>query len=364
MIISEEFFKLVLDSIQDVIKIVDSQLRIIFVNGAAEEIIGRKREEIIGLKCYEVFHGGKPCHPCIVEEVFSSNRMFRDTREVVGPDGQKRVFEVTGFPVIGPDGGIERVIEISRDITYLKKIEQELIKREKLAIVGEMAAGLAHEIRNPLSSIMASARLLREHRDGLSDEEYRVLTETIERESRRLEMLISDFMTFARPKAPKFELLDVNQILRDALKVLRYNPDLFRDVEVVEELDPDLPPTKVDPYQMEQVFLNIILNALQAMREGGRLTLSSERVEDEICLIVSDTGIGIEPDKMDRIFVPFYTDKPQGTGLGLSIAQRIIDQHDGRIEVESEPGRGATFKVFLPIRGSEGEGEGQDTHSR
>ncbi|HID56401.1 TPA: PAS domain S-box protein [Candidatus Poribacteria bacterium] len=363
MIISQEFFKLILDSIQDVIKIVDNRLRIIFVNRAAEEIIGRGREEIIGLKCYEVFHGGRPCRPCVVEEVFLSNRTFRDTREVIGPDGQKRVFEVTGFPVIGPDGNIERVVEISRDITYLKKIEQELIKREKLAIIGEMAAGLAHEIRNPLSSIMASARLLKEHRDELSDEEYSVLTETIEKESRRLEMLLSDFMAFARPKAPRFELLDVNQILSDALKVLRYNPDLFQSVEVIEKLDPNLPPIRVDPYQMEQAFLNIILNALQAMRGGGRLTLRSERIGDEICLSISDTGIGIEPDKMDKIFAPFYTDKPQGTGLGLSIAQRIVEQHDGRIEVESQPEKGSTFKVFLPIKGSEEEGEGKDTHS-
>lgn len=362
-VISEDFFRLVLDSIQDAIKIVDGELRIIFINRAAEKIVGRNREEIIGLRCYEIFHNGKPCDPCIVEEVFSESRMFRDTREIIGSDGRRHIFEVTAFPVVGPDGEIERAVEISRDITYLKQLEQELVKREKLAMVGELAAGLAHEIRNPLSAIMASAKLLREHRDDLSEEDYRTLTETIEKESRRLEALLSDFMTFAKPKVPKPELMDLNQIVRDAVRVLKYDPEQLHGIEIIEELDPTLPPTMVDPYQIEQVFLNVLLNAVQAMRRGGRLTLRSGKENGEIWFAISDTGIGIASEKMDKIFKPFFTDKPQGTGLGLSIAQRIVEEHDGRIEVMSKPGRGSIFTIFLPIRGPEGRVDGEGPHS-
>lgn len=228
----------------------------------------------------------------------------------------------------------------------LEQQQEQLIRSDRLATVGELAAGLAHELRNPLAGIAGALHVLGNQLPP--DDTSRSLLADVQSQITRMNKTLTDLLQHARPAEPQRIAIDLNALLEQSLRFLPRG-----SIEIVRQLDDSLPPLHVDPNLLHQAFLNILVNARQAMPHGGRLTLGTrvDRANGRaVEVLISDTGVGIAREHLDRIFQPFFTTKSQGTGLGLAIAARVIEQHGGRITVQSAEGRGTTFTIALPAR--------------
>ncbi|MBI5376635.1 MAG: HAMP domain-containing protein [Candidatus Schekmanbacteria bacterium] len=226
-----------------------------------------------------------------------------------------------------------------------------LAQSEKLASLGQLASGIAHEIQNPLAGISGALRVI--HSEYLSqhtDQELKDIIDKILSQIDRLSKTTKDILSFARPSVPMFVPTNINSVIEKSLFFARQNAK-NNGVDIREELSNDIPETKADSELLKQVFLNIMLNGIQSMPEGGTLTVSSDMGDGGVSIVVSvsDTGCGIPKDKLKNIFNPFFTTKHQGTGLGLYIVKDIVDSHNGRIEVESNNSKGSIFKVYIPV---------------
>ena len=248
--------------------------------------------------------------------------------------------------------------KIQKTTADLRKTEAQLIRSEKLAALGQLAAGIAHEIRNPLTSINILIHSLTENLPSENSrwEDLKV----IEEEILRINEIVDQFLRFAKPASPLFEKVDLIPIFEETLQLLR--PQLERGKISVQKEFGSLPSITVDKEQMKQVILNLLMNAIQAMPKGGRLSLAGRASRDGhwIELLIQDSGIGILLQDMDKLFNPFFSTKEGGIGLGLSIAHRIIDQHHGKIEVESNPGKGTLFTLSIPISSEEEDADHSD----
>ncbi len=245
-------------------------------------------------------------------------------------------------------GGTRCTISVTRDITERRNAEVMMQRAEQLKAVGEVAVGLAHEIKNPLAGIKSSIEVLHDESACLG-EDADVLLKVI-REIRRIEMLLKDLLNFARPPKPQFIPVDLNSILNSTLEL---SVDTGRPGIIAEiEFDRRIPATMADPMQLKQVFLNLVLNAIEAMHGGGILRVKTiyDEASRTIEIVISDTGKGIDKEWMDKLFHPFFTTKPKGTGLGLAISKRLIEEHGGTISVQSTPGSGTTFTIKLPVK--------------
>ncbi len=238
-----------------------------------------------------------------------------------------------------------------RDEKLRQQAQEEIMKSERLAMVGQLAAGVAHEINNPLGGILLFSRLLLQK--APAEGTTRDNLERIEKDAKRCQSIVQGLLDFARQREPKIETLELNDLLEKTVNLFE-NQSLFHNIEIVKHYQSDLPVIRCDPAQLQQVFVNIIMNAADAMNDKGVLTIVSRSVEGDDYIEVSftDTGDGIPADKLDRVFEPFFTTKGvgQGTGLGLSISYGIIQKHGGTIKVSSQLGQGSTFVVSLPKR--------------
>jgi two-component system NtrC family sensor kinase len=239
----------------------------------------------------------------------------------------------------------QRVEERTRE---LQEARDQLVQTEKLASIGELAAGVAHEINNPIGVILGFAQVLLKRIDETSPV-YKPLS-TIEREGLRCKRIVQGLLDFARQSKPSPRRVNVNDVIEDAVVLMEHQAN-SSNVRLAKAFAPDMPDVVADANQLQQVFFNIILNAYHAMPNGGDLRITSRRLGNEVHIIFADTGIGIPPENLKRIFDPFFTTKEvgQGTGLGLSISYGIVEQHGGTIEVSSQPSTGATFVVKLPV---------------
>jgi two-component system sensor histidine kinase HydH len=235
--------------------------------------------------------------------------------------------------------------QLKEQADLILEIEEQLRRADRLSALGELSAGMAHEIRNPLGSIRGTAEILQ---DGIesSDPRYE-FTRILIKEVDRLNRVVQNFLDFARPAEKERSAVDVGGLLREVLTLTRLHAQK-NGVKIELEVG-ETPPVQANPEQIKQAFLNLILNALQAMPDGGTLTLAAETEEDRLRLRFSDTGQGIPQENLERVFNPFFTTRSNGTGLGLAITHRIIQGHGGRMEVESRVGEGTTFTVILPV---------------
>ncbi len=237
----------------------------------------------------------------------------------------------------------------------LKDAQEELVRKEKLAILGQLAGGVGHDLRNPLGAIKNAAYFLNMVLKE-PDPEVKETLEILEKEVGTSEAIISSLLDFARAKSPTKRKISVNEILQETLSRIT----VPENVEVVQELDETLPKSLVDPDQLGQVFGNIILNGIQAMTEGGQLTIKSEApAPGRVSVFITDTGVGIPEEQLEKLFEPLYTTRAKGIGLGLAIVKTLVEGHRGTIEVESEPGKGSTFTVKLPTGMEESKGAGE-----
>ena len=238
---------------------------------------------------------------------------------------------------------------ILRDLTDTKKLEEQVRRADRLAVTGELAAGVAHEVRNPLTAITGYLQLLAV--DFQSEDPRHEFTRIISKEIDRLNHLIDQLLYFSRPLPPRFLPVDLHKVIDETLLLIN-NPAIRKKVMIETDYAPGLPPVKIDIFQFKQVLINIILNGIQAIKHTGTLTLrtSYHPASAQVCVKIQDTGRGIPPENIPRLFDPFYTTKEKGTGLGLLVADKIMEIHQGYIEVESEVGRGTCFSLYLPVK--------------
>lgn len=247
----------------------------------------------------------------------------------------------------GEMGEISTAInDMARSLAAKKRLEDQVQRAERLALAGELAAGLAHEIRNPMMAVKGFAQLLKEDITPAEQAEY---ADIINRETARMNRLIEELLTFARPPATDVRSVDVNAVVADSLFLLE--PKAVRNrVEISRDLAPGLPQVKVDSERLKQVLINILINAVQAVEKGGEIRIATyyNPGDATVRISVTDTGVGIDPENIGKLFDPFFTTKDEGTGLGLSVAERLMESWGGKILVDSTFGRGSVFTLVLP----------------
>jgi signal transduction histidine kinase len=328
------------DGLGEGLELVDAEFTIHHANRWMSQQFG----PVVGRRCYEVLTANnQPCHGCPLAQ---RDVMGAPARlEITGPD--ERRFLLTCSPVRQADGQIF-LLELVNDITEQERLRQRLGEVERLAAVGELAAGLAHEIRNPLAAILNAATLL-EGEETLTGDERASILGAVKTEARRLNTTLSDFLLFARPREPTRQRGDIGKVIEHVSALLQDERNGRGGMQVNVQVDPTVPQFAFDADQLTQVLWNIARNGVEAMQGRGHLTLGVGRRNGEVLISVADTGSGIAPEEQRRIFQPFISKKPGGTGLGLAIAQRIVTAHGGRIDVESVPEQGSRFTIFLPL---------------
>ncbi len=317
---------------------------------------GVSREDAVGREVFEVLdRQPRDLLKREFDRVFDTGEIQQVEMESAA-SGETRHYRITKIPMRQDGQHISHVITIGEDITEWREAQQRLAETEKLAAVGQLAAGVMHEINNPLATILACSEALALRNEELPPgvrhafEEYLGI---IDSEVQRCRRIVDGLLDFSRPKARDKREVDVNALVDQTLFLLKHHAR-FKRLTVVRELTSGLPPVKGDAERLIQSFMALMLNAMDAMDSRGTLTVRSginpER-RDEVLLEFVDTGVGIKQEDLPKIFEPFFTTKPQGrgTGLGLSICYGIIAEHRGRIEVESQVGVGSNFKVYLPV---------------
>jgi len=376
----------IVNGIQDFILVITPDMEIIDANESFLTKMHYTREDVIGKKCYQVYHKlGHPCNggetDCPLQEVVRNKRQVRKIQTRLMPDGEKRYYEVNIYPIWEKDGKISKFIHISRDITQHKKEEEELTRRlehmvqdrtrqlkethekllhqDKMSSLGKLSASVVHEINNPIAGILNLIMLMKRivSEDGVKQKEidqFKHYLDLMENETRRTSRIVSNLLAFARQSKMAPKRLSVNQLIE---KTLFLNSNLLKidGVKVATKLDPNLPDLLGSEDQLQQVFMNLMSNAAEAMESsGGRLTIATKHLlsEDKLQINFKDSGPGIPEDDIPKLFEPFFTTKKKGkgVGLGLSVAYGIIQKHDGSIYVKSEMGQGTTFQVKLPLK--------------
>jgi PAS domain S-box-containing protein len=369
--VSEQKYRLLFDSASDAIFLVDlASLEIVEANPAATELAGRAADKLVGRSLHDLCPKLQHCSTSLLENKRVVERLFDTAGEfhLVRGQGEQMLCEGSATLV---DYHQRPVMQMNaREITGRKKMEQQLRQAEKLSALGQLVAGVAHELNNPLAVVMGYAQILSKHKT--LEEKVRKDLLKILHESERAAKIVRNLLTFARPREPHMTVVDVNRLVADALETREIQVHSAQ-VQVLRRLAPDLPVTKADADQIEQVMANLMANAIQALDNhlGKRvIEVTTEKRGDKIRIAVADTGPGIPLQILDRIFDPFFTTKGpgKGTGLGLSICYSIMEEHKGKIWVESEVGKGARFIAELPIVSchdvvTEGDGAGNDRDS-
>lgn len=338
------------DAIADGISIHDSDFRIVRANRALAARLGTTVEALIGRRCYEAIHRtDHPAERCPCLRARNSGHGETSEWEESWLAG---TFQVSAYPIRDEAGRLGSIVHVMRDITAARQMERELVRSEKMAALGRLAFALAHEINNPLQALRSGFHLLRNAR--ASAQKRRQYLEVAQGEVERLIAIVERVLGFYRPAGEGIQWTDLNQIVEETLTLTAKQLE-HGGVRVERFLDGNLPSVHAVPDQLKQVFLNLVLNALQAMPAGGTLQVrTSRRFSGEVQVSFSDSGCGIPPENLGRLFEPFYTSRPGGTGLGLAISYGIVERHGGRIEVESRVGVGSTFTVVLPSTPPEG----------
>ena len=304
------------------------------------EVLDRQPRDLLQREFDRVFATGE------IQQVEMESQATRDAR----------YYRITKIPMRLGDDAITHVITIGEDVTEWREAQHRLAQTEKLAAVGQLAAGVMHEINNPLATILACTEALKLRSgdpgggaQGPRDE----YLEIIDKEVQRCRRIVDRLLDFSRPRTGEKRVVDINDVIDQTLFLLKHH-ERFKRMAVKRELALNLPVIPADPERLIQSFMALLLNAMDAMNSRGTLTVRSRRNperEDELLIEFVDRGVGIKKEELSKIFEPFFTTKPQGrgTGLGLSICYGIIADHGGRIEVESQMGVGSNFKVYLPV---------------
>jgi PAS domain S-box-containing protein len=362
---SERRYRLLAENVTDVIwKVdVDSPARLNYISPSVTPLLGYTVEEAMDKDMSEVFTTAsfRNAMNVLSEEMAREQkgpvRQYRSKRldlELIRKDGSLVAVEVNFAFIRDSKGRPIEILAVGRDITERKHMQEQLVLTDRLASVGELASGIAHELNNPLTGVIGFSQLLM---DRETPEDIKQDIKVVYREAQRASQVVKNLLTFARKHTAAKEKVNINEIIKKVLELRAYERNL-ENIKVNTHLDPKLPEVMADYFQLQQVFLNIIINAEYFMKEAhhkGKLTITTERVNRKVRASFADNGPGIAREDLGHLFDPFFTTKEvgKGTGLGLSICHGIVAEHGGRIYVESELGKGATFIVELPIGAAE-----------
>ncbi len=320
------------------------------MNPAASSILRREPRDLIGRHISEVgfFRVEEWEH---ARRTLENNGVVRvEKTNFRGTDDDEQTVGYALTPLRTIEGSASGYTLIFQDLTDMKKLEAELRLKDRMAAVGELSAGIAHEIRNPLAAIAGSVQVLRKS-EALSPQEQRLMS-IILRESERLNKSIADFLRFVRPQEKRTAEFDIAASLSETLDLLVNSAELRPDHRIERQIVPPSFTVAGDPDQIRQVFWNLARNAVQAMSNGGVLRVSTELVGETYRIVFSDNGRGMSEVDQRRLFQPFRTNFPSGTGLGMAISYRIVQEHGGHIDVASRPGMGTMITVSLPVNPS------------
>jgi two-component system, sporulation sensor kinase E len=346
LIAVQDYTQSILRSVTSGVITVGPDASVATVNPAAERILDMSEDEMVARSLSALF----PNDGGLLGDVqrVLEGRTPRTLRETtIETRGGKVVHAQTSVSRMRDIGGrrLGAVVTIE-DVSVVKTLTEQLIRADRLAAMGELTAGVAHEVRNPLGVIRASVQLMEDAE--CSPDRLREASQVVKQEIDRLDRVIKALLDFGRPAAPSMRRVDVAEVISE---VVLFTRDFAgrSGVTIEERYAEDLPEIMGDPEQLKQVFVNLIANAVQAMTEtGGTLTVSTLAEDGYVTARFADSGPGIPDDELGKVFDPFFSTRDDGTGLGLTIVHRIVDEHDGHIEVSSEPGRGTTFTVSLP----------------
>ncbi|HXV69336.1 MAG TPA: ATP-binding protein [Nitrospira sp.] len=345
------FHENIVHSISSGVFTTDGNGHVTSFNPAAQEATGYTLEQVQGRPWREVFNW----HPSQQEDerVLDGSSHMRFEVECKRADGNRLILGMTLAP-LHEQGEATGLVGVFKDLTQIRDLEEEMRRKEWLASLGEMSAGMAHEIRNPLGALAGAMQMLR--KDLHADDTSQRLMDIAVREATRLDTIITEFLQYARPPALNLAEFDLNKVLAETMHLVQHEARTRTNIKIVTAPAPGALPGQVDQDQMKQVFWNLATNAFDAMPKGGQLTVAtgcrkidiSGRKAEVVEISFQDTGEGIPRKNLDKIFLPFFTTKKRGSGLGLAAVHRIVDLHGGWIKVDSQEGQGTRFVVCLP----------------
>ena len=344
--LAEQEMKNIFDSISDMVFSASKDYTVTKINRAVSERLGKPPEEIIGKKCYEIFHGrNEPRHKCPHHKTVKTEKAYVGELEEPYLGG---TFLTSSSPIFDGTGEFIGTVHVARDITEIKKLQQQLVMAQRMAALGEVAARVAHDIRNPLVSIGGFAKRLEKSLEG----NLREYAGIIAREVAGLEKILGEILAYVRGVSLEKRVVNINSLVEEVAGVMKSELD-EKKIILVKDLNAPFE-IRVDPGNVREALLNILSNAIHAIGSNGTITVKTSVEKDYAVIEIKDTGCGISEEDLQFIFDPFFTTKGSGnTGLGLTITHKIIEKHNGRIEVESKPHEGSTFKVFLPLQSEE-----------
>ncbi|MEM3047758.1 MAG: PAS domain S-box protein [Candidatus Bathyarchaeia archaeon] len=343
------FLGSILSQMSDYVFLIDEDYNVRFVNRSVNEIFG----PVEGEKCYRAFRGlDRPCHHtgilCEVHELLHKGMNYLEDIRQTGP----RITHIRSVPTVTSDGR-RAILTVSRDVTELKEAEKKMRLMERLSAIGEAAAMIGHDLRNPLQSVVSSIYLAKmkigamtpPFKKIIEDSDILEIFNTLESQAKYMDKIVTDLYEFSRPLYPHLAEKNLLQIFDGVISTI----NIPENIKVTLNVDRETT-LKVDPDLIRRLFTNLITNAIQAMPDGGQLTIKTSKNDREVSISFQDTGVGIPEENINRLFDPFFTTKAKGQGLGLSICKRIVEAHEGSISVESKVGVGSTFTVKLPIK--------------
>jgi PAS domain S-box-containing protein len=353
------FLETIVNGIQDHMMVIDLKYRIIEVNRALLQMVGLRREDVVGKHCYEVSHHLKePCkdpdHPCPLEDAVATGKAASATHVHFDKEGREKYFHITCHPLFDKEGRIQQVVDLSRDITKEVNAQARLLHDDKMASLGKLSASVVHEINNPLTGILNFVKLMQAMlEDGDPSQEalreMRNYLRMVYDETTRVSRTLSNLLAFSHKSRPQFQPVDLNVVMEETISLIG-NQLRLQGITIKPHLDKDLHPVSADKGQIKQILVNLVLNAQEAMPQGGTLTLETKNRRKDVLIRVSDTGKGIPKESLPQIFEPFFTTKKacSGAGLGLSVVYGIVRDYKGVIKVDSSLGEGTTFTIRLP----------------
>jgi len=357
------FYKSLIQNLNSGLITSDLNGEITFVNTTAATMLSYEREELLGKNIKDIFAKDKESQDC-QRAVFLPQKRIND-KEVnfILKNGTVMVVGLSSSPIHDENNNFDGIILLFRDLTEIRHLKVQVERMERLALLGELSAGIAHEIRNPLAGIRAAAQLLQESNN--QDDFQHQIIERIIREVDKANRLLKEFFKFAKPSKPNLKFHDIELII-DGVYLLLFPQLRKRNIEFVTNFGEEVSQVYVDDTQIEQVLINLFLNAIDAMPEGGRLMIKTYKKNINILdrkitsyefdhnqlsysmLEISDSGPGISAQNLDKIFNPFFTTKPSGLGLGLPICSRLMGENGGNLDVESKVGYGTKITLALP----------------
>ncbi|CUS96572.1 two-component system sensor histidine kinase NtrB [Candidatus Kryptobacter tengchongensis] len=348
--VHERLVHSIIQNYSDAVIALDNDYKIFFWNKGAERIFGYTADEMLGKTV-------DPIVPSELKEKGELQWLFEETlrkgyienyeTERIRKDGRRIIVNLSRSLIKDENGEVLGSIAIVKDVTQIKELEKQIQHSDKLALIGQIAAGIAHEIGTPLNVISGNAEYIMMEMG--ENNPYKEELETIISQAERIANLIKQLLEFARPRKPNYTKVNVNNELHHVVELLKHQFEKS-NIKLNLKFSEDIPSIYADCSQIHQVFLNIIVNAIQAINQNGVIEIETFAKDGYVNIKFRDNGVGILPEHIHKIFEPFFTTKEagKGTGLGLAVSKRIIDEHNGKIEVESTPGKGTVFTVKFP----------------